>query len=137
MIQSLSPLNIRQQVELLELIERVRYCTVIPREKEKKNRFRLYSFIDIICSLIIFKKKYQVLSVCVDEKNIIPYILNTLKNQELALRMASRCNLPGAEDIYMQKFMALYQQGAFNEAAKMAANSPQVFFFLITIFYSF
>ncbi|CAG8432851.1 7339_t:CDS:10 [Diversispora eburnea] len=50
--------------------------------------------------IIGVNRKGQVLTVCVDEKNIIPYILNTLNNQELALRMASRCNLPGAEDIY-------------------------------------
>ena len=66
------------------------------------------------------------LSVCVDESKIISYIISILNNPDLALRIASRCNLPGAEKLYMDKFMQLLQSGAFNEAAKVAANSPQV-----------
>lgn len=65
------------------------------------------------------------LSVCVDESQIIPYIIS-INNSDLALRIASRCNLLGAEKLYMDKFMQLLQQGAYNEAAKVAANSPQV-----------
>ena len=66
------------------------------------------------------------LSVCVDESQIIPYIITNLNNPDLALRIASRCNLAGAEKLYMDKFMQLLQTGAYNEAAKVAANSPQV-----------
>ena len=66
------------------------------------------------------------LSVCVDESKIISYIISILNNPDLALRIASRCNLPGAEKLYMDKFMQLLQSGSFNEAAKVAANSPQV-----------
>ncbi|CAB4482710.1 unnamed protein product [Rhizophagus irregularis] len=71
-------------------------------------------------------RKGQVLSVCVDESQIIPYIIS-INNSDLALRIASRCNLLGAEKLYMDKFMQLLQQGAYNEAAKVAANSPQGF----------
>jgi len=74
-----------------------------------------------------------VLSVCVDESKIIPYIISILNNPDLALRIASRCNLPGAEKLYMEKFMLLLQSGAYNEAAKVAANSPQVRLFRIYI----
>ena len=69
------------------------------------------------------------LSVCVDESKIIPYIM--LNNPDLALRIASRCNLPGAEKLYMEKFMHLLQSGQYNDAAKVAANSPQVRLFRI------
>ncbi|GBB89855.1 hypothetical protein RclHR1_01670006 [Rhizophagus clarus] len=71
-------------------------------------------------------RKGQVLSVCVDEQQIIPYIIS-INNPDLALRIASRCNLLGAEKLYMDKFMLLLQQGQYNEAAKVAANSPQGF----------
>ena len=61
-----------------------------------------------------------------DESKIISYIISILNNPDLALRIASRCNLPGAEKLYMDKFMQLLQSGSYNEAAKVAANSPQV-----------
>ena len=50
----------------------------------------------------------QVLSVSVDEENIIPYISNTLQNSDLALRMATRNNLAGAEELFVRKFNTLF-----------------------------
>lgn len=69
---------------------------------------------------------HQVLSVSIDENNIIPYIINTLNNTDLALRLASRNDLPGADDLYIARFNQLFASGAFGEAAKIAANSPRV-----------
>lgn len=68
----------------------------------------------------------QVLSVCVEEENIIPYITNVLQNPDLALRMAVRNNLAGAEELFARKFNALFAQGNYSEAAKVAANAPKV-----------
>ncbi|CAG8838519.1 27143_t:CDS:2, partial [Racocetra persica] len=59
------------------------------------------------------------------ENNIIPYIMTTLNNPDLAVRVATRCNLPGAEELYVKKFMELYAAGQYNEAAKVAANGPR------------
>lgn len=73
---------------------------------------------------LIFKS--QVLSVCVEEENIIPYITNVLQNPDLALRMAVRNNLAGAEELFARKFNALFAQGNYSEAAKVAANAPKV-----------
>jgi len=70
-------------------------------------------------------RKGQVLSVSVDENKIIPYIINTLNNTELALKLASRGGLPGADDLYVQRFNQLFATGAYGEAAKVAANSPR------------
>lgn len=75
------------------------------------------------CSLDL---KLQVLSVCVEEENIIPYITNVLQNPDLALRMAVRNNLAGAEELFARKFNALFAQGNYSEAAKVAANAPKV-----------
>ena len=72
---------------------------------------------------------FQVLSVSVEEDNIIQYITNTLQNPDLALRMASRNNLPGAEDLFVRKFNTLFQNGQYPEAAKVAASAPKVCFF--------
>jgi len=72
----------------------------------------------------------QVLSVSVEEDNIIQYITSTLQNPDLALRIASRNNLPGAEDLFVRKFNTLFQGGQYSEAAKVAAGAPKV----ITVF---
>lgn len=76
--------------------------------------------------IIGVNKKGQVLSVNVDEQTIIPYILTTLNNTELAFKLASRANLPGADELYIKQYQQLFQSGQFGEAAKIAANSPRV-----------
>ena len=81
---------------------------------------------DATNGIIGVNKKGQVLSVNVDEQTIIPYILTTLNNTDLAFKLASRANLPGADDLYVKKYQQLFQSGQFNEAAKVAANSPRV-----------
>ncbi|KZT70754.1 clathrin heavy chain [Daedalea quercina L-15889] len=75
--------------------------------------------------IIGVNKKGQVLSVSVDEQTIIPYILTTLANTELAFKLASRGNLPGADDLYIKQYQQLFQTGQYSEAAKVAANSPK------------
>lgn len=40
-------------------------------------------------------KKGQVPSVNVDKQTVIPYILTTLNNTQLAFKLASRADLPG------------------------------------------
>lgn len=62
----------------------------------------------------------------VEEDNIVPYITNSLNNPDLALRIASRNNLPGAEDLFVRKFNTLFQSGNYSEAAKAAAQAPKV-----------
>ena len=76
--------------------------------------------------IIGVNRKGQVLSVGVAEQNIIPYILNQLSNTALAVKLASRANLPGADDLYLQQFRQLFSSGNYGEAAKVAANSPRV-----------
>ncbi|OCH91028.1 clathrin heavy chain [Obba rivulosa] len=75
--------------------------------------------------IIGVNKKGQVLNVAVDEQTIIPYILTTLNNTELAFKLASRANLPGADDLYIKQYQQLFASGQYSEAAKIAANSPR------------
>jgi len=75
--------------------------------------------------IIGVNRKGQVLSVSVDEENIIPYISNTLQNSDLALRMATRSNLAGAEELFVKKFNMLFTNAQYSEAAKVAANAPK------------
>jgi clathrin heavy chain len=75
--------------------------------------------------IVGINRKGQVLSVTVDEDVMIPYVLSTLNNVELAIRLASRGDLPGADDLYQRQFSQLFQSGDFGGAAKVAANSPR------------
>ena len=72
-------------------------------------------------------RKGQVLSVNVDEHTIIPYLLQNPANSTLALKLASRAGLPGADTLYHQQFETLCNQGRYQEAAHIAANSPRGF----------
>lgn len=70
-------------------------------------------------------RRGQVLSVSVDEENIIRYINTNLHNADLALRLAVRNNLSGAEELFVSKFQMLFQNAQYAEAAKVAANAPK------------
>ena len=54
--------------------------------------------------IIGVNKKGQVLSVNVNEQTIIPHILTILNNTELAFKLASRGNLPGAGNLYINSY---------------------------------
>lgn len=71
---------------------------------------------------------------CVEEENIIPYITNVLQNPDLALRMAVRNNLAGAEELFARKFNTLFAGGNYSEAAKVAANAPKVSLYGFALF---
>ncbi|KAL5283426.1 CLTC family protein [Megaselia abdita] len=75
--------------------------------------------------IIGVNRKGQVLSVTVDEDQIISYINTALQNSDLALRMAVRNNLSGAEDLFVRKFNQLFQNNQYAEAAKVAALAPK------------
>jgi len=72
-------------------------------------------------------RRGRVLLVTVDEANLVPYICTTLNNYELAIKLASRHNLPGADDLFSAQFQRLFQAGQYKEAAKVAAESPNGF----------
>lgn len=44
---------------------------------------------------------------------------------ELAVNLAKRGNLPGAENLVLQRFQELFAQMKYKEAAELAADSPQ------------
>ncbi|KAK6069745.1 hypothetical protein SCUP234_10500 [Seiridium cupressi] len=72
-------------------------------------------------------RKGQVLFVSVDEDNMINYLLQNPANTEMAIKMASRAGLPGADQLYARQFEQLMQTGDYANAAKVAANSPRGF----------
>jgi clathrin heavy chain len=76
--------------------------------------------------LVGVNRKGQVLSVDIDKATIIPYLLQNPANLGLAVKLASRAGLPGAENLYANQFDQLYLVGNHVEAARIAANSPHI-----------
>ena len=72
-------------------------------------------------------RKGQVLAVSINEETIIPYLLQNPANSTLAVKLASRGGLPGADELYKNQFETLLAQGNYQEAAKIAAGSPRGF----------
>jgi len=66
----------------------------------------------------------QVLLVSVVSEKVIPYVLATLKDVDLAGRLASRNGFPGAENMFVEQFEQLFEGGNYREAAIVAADSP-------------
>jgi len=73
--------------------------------------------------VVSINRKGQVFHTCIDDTKVVNYLLNSA-NVDLALSLASRAGLPGAENLYHQKFTTLVNQGNYQEAAKVAAESP-------------
>jgi clathrin heavy chain len=69
--------------------------------------------------------KGQVLSVSLNTSNIVPHIMK-MGPQGIALAMdiAGRLNLSGADQLYTQRFEQLLGAGNVKEAAQVAAKSP-------------
>lgn len=65
------------------------------------------------------------LLVTIDKETIVPHIVNSLSKQDLALRVAYRNNLSGAEDLFIRMFNSLYKNGQYTEAANVAVLAPK------------
>ncbi|THG11860.1 hypothetical protein TEA_000415 [Camellia sinensis var. sinensis] len=70
-------------------------------------------------------RRGQVLLATVNEATIVPFVSGQLNNLELAVNLAKRGNLPGAENLVVQRFQELFAQTKYKEAAELAADSPQ------------
>lgn len=69
-------------------------------------------------------RRGQVLQATVNEQTMVPFVSQQLNNLDLALAMARRGNLPGAENLIGQQFEKLFAAGQYKEAAECAAESP-------------
>lgn len=67
----------------------------------------------------------QLLSVSVDENNIVPYICKQLNDIPLAIAIASQNGLPGADELFIRQFQNLFSAGDYQGAARVAFESPK------------
>jgi len=72
----------------------------------------------------ITARQGNVLQIGINKATLAPYIVNTLRDSELAIAVAGRLGLPGADDLYVSSFEAMMAQGNIAGAAKLAATSP-------------
>lgn len=77
-----------------------------------------------VSGIIGVNRKGQVLSVTIDEQNIVPYLLQN-NQPDVAVKLAYDNDLPGADDLFTSRFAQLVHSGNFVEAAKLAARSPR------------
>lgn len=76
--------------------------------------------------IITINRAGSVLAVDIATDRIVPYILKNLGDVELALSLASRGGLPGAENLFSQQFNQSIATGDYQSAVKIAASSPQL-----------
>nr|KAJ0203085.1 hypothetical protein LSAT_V11C500296050 [Lactuca sativa] len=70
-------------------------------------------------------RRGRVLLATLNEATIVPFVSGQLNNLELAVNLAKRGNLPGVENLVVQRFQELVAQTKYKEAAELAAESPQ------------
>jgi clathrin heavy chain len=61
----------------------------------------------------------------IGQTRMIGLMVESLQNPELAIKLAIRAGLPGADHVIEQQYNVYIQQGQWAEAAKIAANSPR------------
>jgi clathrin heavy chain len=74
--------------------------------------------------LAITARTGQVLLLTLKTDAVVPYVTGVLKNTALAMALAGRLGLGGADELYTQQFSALLASGDVEGAAKLAAQSP-------------
>lgn len=78
--------------------------------------------------LYFINKQATLLSAQVEKQNLIPFIMNYCKNLEnvtkLCTNLAQKYNLPGAETVFITAFKNFFQNGNYEDAAKVCRDSP-------------
>ena len=86
-------------------------------------------FLAVPCSstggIYLVNRRGQVLHATLNEAAVVPFVANQLHNVELALALAKRGGLPGADALAAANFERLFAAGDFKAAASAAAESPR------------
>ncbi len=99
-------------------------ATAVYRNRISPDPIFITSEATSVGGLIAINRRGQVLLATVNEATMVPFVAQQLNNLDLALSLARRGNLPGAENLIGQQFESLFASGQFKEAAELAAESP-------------
>ncbi|ONK62482.1 uncharacterized protein A4U43_C07F4390 [Asparagus officinalis] len=100
-------------------------ATAVYRNRISPDPIFLTAEASSIGGFYAINRRGQVLLATVNEATIVPFVSGQLNNLELAVNLAKRGNLPGAENLVVQRFQELFSQTKYKEAAELAAESPQ------------
>jgi clathrin heavy chain len=79
--------------------------------------------------MICINKVGQVFAINVEDQNLVKFVMGAQHipdNKSLAVKMASRYGLPGADDVFIQQFNQCIVTGDYAGAARTAAQSPSL-----------
>ena len=83
--------------------------------------------------IIGINKQGQVLSITIDEDNFIPFVAGTLRDAEMAMRLANKHDLPGADQMVgqqleanLQNFMSTRDNASIAACATLVAGSQRM-----------
>jgi len=68
-------------------------------------------------------RRGQVFRLQLNGQALIPYITSTLRDNDLAIKIAGRLNLPGAENLYAAEFERLIATGDVGGASRLVASA--------------
>jgi len=71
-------------------------------------------------------RKGKVLRIALNEAALVPYVVSTLRDNDLGIKLAGRLNLPGAENLYAAEFERLVSTGDVAGAARLVAGSGRI-----------
>ncbi|KAJ8904263.1 hypothetical protein NDN08_000787 [Rhodosorus marinus] len=74
--------------------------------------------------LLLVNRRGQVLLLSILPEAVVPYVMHTLKNLDLATTLASKNAFPGMENIFVDQFEELFEEERYREAAIVAAEAP-------------
>uniref|UniRef100_A0A6N2LTC0 protein-serine/threonine phosphatase n=1 Tax=Salix viminalis TaxID=40686 RepID=A0A6N2LTC0_SALVM len=100
-------------------------ATAVYRNRISPDPIFLTVEASVVGGFYAINRRGQVLLATVNEAMIVPFVSGQLNNLELAVNLAKRGNLPGAENLVVQRFQELFAQTKYKEAAELAAESPQ------------
>ncbi|KAG5064403.1 hypothetical protein JHK85_005586 [Glycine max] len=100
-------------------------ATAVYRNRISPDPIFLTSEATSVGGFYAINRRGQVLLATVNEQTIVNFVSGQLNNLELAVSLAKRGNLPGAEKLVVERFHELFAQTKYKEAAELAAESPQ------------
>lgn len=65
----------------------------------------------------------EVLNLIADSKAFVPYVNHTLRQHDLAFRLATKAKLGGAEDLFREQFDRMFNSRNYMEAAQLVLSS--------------
>lgn len=99
-------------------------ATLIYRNKIAQDQDTVFVATNHGDGIYCANKRGKVFNITLNEDTIIPYLVNQ-GNLAAAIGLASRANLPGADELFVKQFQRLIQEGRYQEAAIIAADSPR------------